>query len=534
MNHYKNFKRLKFIALSCLFSSSTALASIPSELLNLGGAGQIVLPVMSELSTKAEAININPKAPMVISKSRNVTANLANGSWQAVGDQQLWQLSIHSPKALAMSVHFSALNLPQNAEFWLASTDNAVVHGPYNQTSQNRYGEFWSPQVPGNSIRILLQTSEKLAGDALTIASINHGTTEWWKSSQLKAGTPGNCNINAVCDVNSSDHSDKIRATARITYTSNGEGFLCSGTLLNTANNPNNAGDAANQMPYFLTANHCVSSDAVAATGNSYWNYQNSSCTANDASTANTIQIKGLLATREISDFSLLELASVPPAAFKPYWSGWSMDTQNFGSGVSVHHPQGGDKKISYDTDQVGLYQPPASDPVLNSRSVYVEIEHWEFGTTEQGSSGSGVWNTADQLIGQLTGGSASCSNTNGSDYYGWLGSSWDCGNSASNRLKDWLDPTDSGISRFAGYDHHNNVAAVNGDHNGAYSGSANATSSAASTAPPSITPRALRCPAPESSGIGGGGGGANSWLAILCLGFMTLGRRRQRSHLPA
>lgn len=46
-------------------------------------------------------------------------------------------------------------------------------------------------------------------------------------------------------------------------------------------------------------------------------------------------------------------------------------------------------------------------------------------GTTEPGSSGSGLFNRRHQLIGQLYGGDASCSNPNGSDRYGALDQTW-------------------------------------------------------------------------------------------------------------
>ncbi|HEY0979051.1 MAG TPA: hypothetical protein VGE21_16390, partial [Flavobacteriales bacterium] len=55
----------------------------------------------------------------------------------------------------------------------------------------------------------------------------------------------------------------------------------------------------------------------------------------------------------------------------------------------------------------------------------------WDVGTTEPGSSGSGLWNANHQLIGQLYGGQASCDN-NVNDYYGRLSESWEF-------LAEWL-----------------------------------------------------------------------------------------------
>ena len=54
--------------------------------------------------------------------------------------------------------------------------------------------------------------------------------------------------------------------------------------------------------------------------------------------------------------------------------------------------------------------------------------------------------------MGQLHGGQASCS-FNFNDYYGKVSASWDWGNSSSNRLKDWLDPEDTGTLVLDSYD---------------------------------------------------------------------------------
>jgi len=95
---------------------------------------------------------------------------------------------------------------------------------------------------------------------------------------------------------------------------------------------------------------------------------------------------------------------------------------------TSIHHPDGDIKKISFDVNAAG-------QATYGGASCW-RIFNWEDGTTEPGSSGSGLWDQNKRLIGQLYGGQATCSN-NVNDYYGrfdlsypllqtWLGS---CGN---------------------------------------------------------------------------------------------------------
>ena len=86
-------------------------------------------------------------------------------------------------------------------------------------------------------------------------------------------------------------------------------------------------------------------------------------------------------------------------------------------------------------------------------------------GTTEGGSSGSGLWIPASdpggrgkRLIGVLSGGTALCSTTNptqpdnGVDCYGKFSVAWN-GATAAVRLRDWLDPAASGTLVVTGVD---------------------------------------------------------------------------------
>ena len=66
-----------------------------------------------------------------------------------------------------------------------------------------------------------------------------------------------------ICEVDASCYGDPEKnAVARILFNNNGP-FLCTGTLLNNF--------AQDRTPYFLTANHCVNSQAVAQTVEAYW-----------------------------------------------------------------------------------------------------------------------------------------------------------------------------------------------------------------------------------------------------------------------
>ena len=62
-------------------------------------------------------------------------------------------------------------------------------------------------------------------------------------------------------------------AVGRITFVSEGASYVCTGTMLNNSNN--------DRTPYFLTANHCIGTQAEARSIEAYWFYQTTSCNSN-------------------------------------------------------------------------------------------------------------------------------------------------------------------------------------------------------------------------------------------------------------
>ena len=85
----------------------------------------------------------------------------------------------------------------------------------------------------------------------------------------------------------------------------------------------------------------------------------------------------------------------------------------------------------------------------------------YQYGTTEQGSSGSPLFNKDKLIVGQLYAGSSSCvagqpedsQGPSGWDLYGKISNSWTNNNNSSDskKLKPWLDPNNTGANTLQG-----------------------------------------------------------------------------------
>jgi subtilisin-like proprotein convertase family protein len=104
---------------------------------------------------------------------------------------------------------------------------------------------------------------------------------------------------------------------------------------------------------------------------------------------------------------------------------------------VGIHHPSLDEKAITFNTDPLEK----SDNCIGGGTDTHWHIDQHEDGTTEPGSSGSGLWDSSNHcFIGTLSGGAASCSVID-YDCYGRFAKHWTGGGTAATRLSDWLDP---------------------------------------------------------------------------------------------
>ena len=174
------------------------------------------------------------------------------------------------------------------------------------------------------------------------------------------------------------------------------------------------------------------------------WRSPNPQCASGinspDGNFDQTLSGANLIADNGNSDFGLLEITAPLPNSWDVVWAGWDRSSTPANFTVGIHHPSGDIMKVCRDDDQPTM-------SIQGGAQVWF-LDEWETGVTEPGSSGSPLFNQNGRIIGQLFGGAAACSGTVNNqqyDYYGRFDVSWDNGNSPSTRLKEWLDPNNTG-----------------------------------------------------------------------------------------
>ena len=384
------------------------------------------------------------------------------GVWEVLDQNHLvWRLRISSPGALSLNFGFKEFRMPEGGRLMVYSASQArgsraPLVRAYTHADNERHGQLWTPIVDGDEavIEVVVPRARK---DQLKLSLVQVGhdyagfrkLSEGRRSAFQTRGTSGSCNTDVVCSAGDG-WRDQIRAVAA--YSKQGT-MWCSGALVN-----NTAND---RKMYFLTAHHCgMTTDAVAATIVTYWNYQNSTCrlpgsTASgqngDGQLNQSLTGAFLRATSAATDFTLLELDDPAPASYNLYWAGWDRRNTEFTGGTAIHHPRVAEKRITHSTTATRTTAYGGGDGTTHLEASWVG----GISVTEGGSSGSPFFSPEKRVVGQLHGGPSYCGAPASSmkDYYGRLSVSWAGGGTSSTRLSNWLDPSGTGATTLDGLD---------------------------------------------------------------------------------
>ena len=370
-------------------------------------------------------------------------------SWQPSSDGGLaTQITIRSIGAEAVRAELSLVGPASGLTFRFSdSTPDSKAEGPYTAGSYTAgpytggsytYGPYtwrelesmsrWSPIVDGDSMTLEITVAPGFTpvGRSLSVAHVAHqdvsSVRERATGLKVGPGSSGSCNIDIACIASQLPAvATTAASSARISFVMSGRVFECSGQLINSTD----AQGTPTNIPYFTTANHCISTATAAGTIQFFWFYQSATCRGTTAPTQRTTTGgAALLYTNADVDATLLRLNVPPPAGV--FLVGWDATPPLPGTNVvSLHHPSGDYTKYSAGAvDSFGHFcdfTNTAGTVCLVSQGSYIRV-NWTQGTTEGGSSGAGVY-TVDQagayrLRGILHGGGASCDLPAEPDFY--------------------------------------------------------------------------------------------------------------------
>lgn len=406
-------------------------------------------------------------------------AQSRGGRWSPQKDGRLhWELEVKAPGALSLDLGFKPFRLPSGAELKLIDARTGVTHATFTDADNPMAGEFWTPLVRSDAVRLELSLpAEKREFLRLGLDTVHHGYRPLFATRDALGTKSGSCNVDVVCP-EGNNWRDQIRSVAVVAYNNSGDrsGNRCSGQFVNST--------APSGGPLFLSANHC---EIEAASARVYFNFENSTCRAagsvasgqpGNGPLTTTLFGGTLLALTDpeggvaASDFYLMRFNSPAPAAANLFLSGWDRrDSAPTTPSTAIHHPEGDEKRISFENQPLSI---AAYLGNTGTGNTHLRIADWDVGTTEPGSSGSGLWNSDKRLIGVLSGGQAACGNDL-PDWYGRLAHAWEGLGTSDRRLRDWLDNGETGAQFLDG----RNTCAI---------GTVTLSSSAFSTAPSSGT----------------------------------------------
>lgn len=391
--------------------ADTGPAAQPREPLAAQLVYRLPAPMRAERSRTDDADADGPMVPVQqVGIGRDIAQRIGTVpdstalQWVSTTDGGLaTAVGLASPGAQALRVRLVIEGAPRGLDvrvYDAAATPETVAAVPAHQLPAVEGGssDLWTPTVSGEAATVELYLPPgTAAGDLkVSIPVLSHLDVDPI-ATRLVSPRPRCSHRDVACATDEVSDATR-RAVASYVYTSRyGHSSQCSGTLLNDAEHDT-------QIPYFLTARHCVETQQEASSMEFYWFYESDTC-GGPAPQEVTRQSGGATELAHASEWAasgldqlLLRLNTDPPAGVG--LAGWTTAGTSWGDkAVGVHHPKGIQKKLA--RHSVGGLTQWRRGGVPSHIFTQPDINF------EAGSSGSGLFKRidgADYLIGVASG----------------------------------------------------------------------------------------------------------------------------------
>jgi hypothetical protein len=315
----------------------------------------------------------------------------------------VWAAAIRAEGAGALRVRIGGLDLPPDADLYLYSPTGQAF-GPYSGRGPAGDGDFWTHTVFGSEGVVVLRHygpsgAEDLKRIGFAVSEVGHIGEAF--ANSLRSVTESFCSFNVSCIENASCHNgtpaDPAKSAVALMQWIAGQFiYTCTGGLLNDT-------VSSSQIPYFLTANHCLSTGSVAGNLETYFQFSIACGSTSCPGQTNPGGIQRLGATVKATgtggDFTLLQLNQTPPGG--SIFLGWNnapVANTNNAPLYRISHPAWAPQ--AWSSQHVDTSAPTCNGWPRGQR-IYSRTDA---GGTEGGSSGSPVLNGGSQVVGQLSG----------------------------------------------------------------------------------------------------------------------------------
>lgn len=382
---------------------------------------------------------------------------LAHGAVQFNPDGFVWSAVIDVPGATSLRLGLENLDLPPGAELYIYN-DLGQSDGPYTGTGHAGFRSFFTQTLSTDRLNLQIRYTGADTQDALDSIAFTVSEVAYLDERFLRGHAPSplerahcsnlndSCIENAECDLQDLDVDPIVQdlrdASAHMLFQSSGGWYICSGALIESLDGTTG---------HFLTANHCISTAAEAASLETYFQFTTpcpggggatTTCSYADSNNSQMPSSSGamLIDSSDVTDFTLLKLLGTPPAGSKHLPFNTAPVATSEGAPLyRVSYPSGAPQAYSEHTVDSNWDLCGTPGDFINSTDV--------IGATEGGSSGSAVVNATGEIVGQLFGACGNnlndvCDVTNNRTMDGAFAATWENSALVRNALAQEVLPT--------------------------------------------------------------------------------------------